>query len=80
MVLHTEKSLKKILTYSGFKKIKIKYIQRYGFANHLGWFLTRKPGGHEYFKKYSNKIIEADYEQFLIENRQTDTLIGIGEN
>ena len=80
LVLHTEKSLKKVLMSSGFKKIKIKYIQRYGYANHLGWFLNKKPGGHEYFKKYSDKKTEDNYIQSLIEKKQTDTLIAIGEN
>jgi len=80
LVLHTEKSLKKVLISSGFKKVKIKYVQRYGYANHLGWFLTKRPGGHEYFKKYSDKNTENSYAEHLIKRKQTDTLIGIGEN
>jgi hypothetical protein len=42
--------------------------------------LTRKPGGHEYFKKYSDKKTEDSYAQSLIKKKQTDTLIAIGEN
>ena len=51
LILHTYKSLKSILLKSGFKNIKIQYFQRYNFSNHLGWFLRRKPGGHNFLKK-----------------------------
>ena len=80
LILHTEKSLKKILTVSGFKKIKITYFQRYGYANHLGWLLTKKPGGHEHFKQYVSKKIDNDYRNSLIQCKKTDTLIAIAEN
>ena len=79
LILHTEKSLRKYLTLAGFKKIKIKYVQRYGFANHLGWFLKKKPGGHAFFKKYGSKKIDLSYIQNLVKDKQTDTLVGIGE-
>ena len=79
LILHTEKSLRKYLTLAGYKKIKIKYVQRYGYANHLGWFLKKQPGGHGFFKKYSNKKKELSYMQNLIKEKQTDTLIAIGE-
>lgn len=41
LILHTHNSLKKVLQQSGFKNIKIKYLQRYDLANHLGWFLKK---------------------------------------
>ena len=79
LVLHTEQSLRKILTTAGFKNIKINYFQRYGFTNHLGWYLRKKPGGHDYFNKYENKILDINYKRFLEKNKQADTLIAIAK-
>jgi len=79
LLLHTEKSLKKVLKVSGFKNIRVHYFQTYGYANHLGWLLTKKPGGHEYFKKYVDKKFDRYYRNYLIRRKQTDTLIAIAE-
>ncbi len=79
LVLHTYKSLKTVLSKSGFKKINIYYYQRHGFSNHLGWFLKRKPGGQNFYEK----IISDKLDNFYIENLkklgQTDTLVAIAE-
>tara|TARA_B100000579_G_scaffold420009_1_gene419238 strand:+ start:4842 stop:5783 length:942 start_codon:yes stop_codon:yes gene_type:complete len=79
LILHTEESLKKILKASGFKNIRVHYFQQYGYANHLGWLLLKKPGGHEYFKKYVDKKFDQNYRNYLIRRKQTDTLIAIAE-
>ena len=75
LILHTYASLKKILSKAGFKKIKINYFQRYGFDNHLGWFVRRKPGGHKFFKQYNSDILNSNYSNNLIKLKKTDTLI-----
>jgi len=80
LILHTENSLRKILKFSGFKKINIKYYQRYNFSNHLGWFIKGIPGGHDFYKKISDKKINKDYSDYLIRNKSTDTLIAIASN
>jgi len=80
LVLHTAKSLKKILSASGFKKIKISHFQRYGYANHIGWLLNKKPGGHEYFGKDINKRLNKAYKKYLTKSELADTLIAIAEN
>ncbi len=80
LVLHTEKSLKKVLSVSGFKKIKISHFQRYGYANHMGWLLNKKPGGHEYFGKDIDKRLDNFYKRHLIKTKQADTLIAIAKN
>ena len=80
LILHTENSLRKILEFSGFKKINIKYYQRYNFSNHLGWFIKRIPGGHDLYKNISDKKINKDYSDYLIRNKSTDTLIAIASN
>ncbi len=79
LILHTFKSLKTILIKAGFKKIKIQYYQRYNFSNHLGWFLKRKPGGHNFFRKIVTKKLNDAYCENLKKLRQTDTLIVIAE-
>ena len=80
LILHTENSLRKILKVSGFKKINIKYYQRYNFSNHLGWFIKRMPGGHDSYKNISDAKINKEYSDYLIRRKSTDTLIAIASN
>ena len=77
LILHTEKSLKKILIKSGFKKVKIIFFQRYGLDNHLGWILNDKPGGHIKYKTIFNDRINNEYKSKLIKMKRSDTLIAI---
>jgi SAM-dependent methyltransferase len=79
LILHNEFSLRKVLKKSGFKKIQIKYFQRYNFNNHLGWFIKKIPGGHNFYQSiFDNKVIN-DYSNFLKRNKKTDTLIVIAK-
>jgi 2-polyprenyl-3-methyl-5-hydroxy-6-metoxy-1,4-benzoquinol methylase len=79
LILHTFKSLKTVLSKSGFKNINIQYYQRYNFSNHLGWFLMRKPGGHYFYKKIISDNLNSTYCENLVKLGQTDTLIAIAE-
>ena len=79
LILHTYKSLKSILLKSGFKNVKIQYYQRYNFSNHLGWFLKRKPGGHNFYKEVVSDSLNSSYCENLKRLGQTDTLIAIAE-
>ena len=79
LVLHTLNSLKTILLKSGFRKINIQFYQRYNFANHLGWFIKKKPGGHEFFKNLTNDKLNQSYKNNLERLGQTDTLIAVAE-
>ena len=79
LILHTYKSLKSILLKSGFKNINIQYYQRYNFSNHLGWFLKRKPGGHNFYKETVSDKLNLSYCENLKKLGQTDTLIAIAE-
>ena len=79
LILHTFYSLKTILKQVGFRNIKINYFQRYGFDNHLGWFIKKKPGGHEFFKDYNSKHLNYNYIQNLIKIKKTDTLIAVAK-
>ena len=79
LILHTYKSLKSILSKAGFKNINIQYFQRYGFSNHLGWFLRQKPGGHNIYKEVISDKLNLSYCENLKRLGQTDTLIAIAE-
>ena len=79
LILHTCKSLKTVLIKAGFKKINIQFYQRHNFSNHLGWFLKRKPDGHNIYKKIVNKKLNQSYCENLKELGQTDSLIAVAE-
>ena len=79
LILHTYKSLKTILTKSGFKNINIQFYQRYNFSNHLGWFLKREPGGHNVYRKIISDELNQSYCENLKKLGQTDTLIATAE-
>ncbi len=80
LILHTYDSLNTIITKAGFKNIKIQYYQRYNFSNHLGWFLKRQPGGHNFYKNIVSEKLNISYCENLIRLGQTDTLIATAEN
>lgn len=79
LVLHTKESLKKIILKSGFKKVNIQYYQRYNFANHLGWLIKKKPGGHMFYNNIVSDQLNQSYAENLKKLCQTDTLIAIAE-
>tara|TARA_B100000787_G_scaffold167569_1_gene154596 strand:+ start:46 stop:993 length:948 start_codon:yes stop_codon:yes gene_type:complete len=79
LVLHTKYSLISFLKKAGFKKIKISFSQRYGFTNHLNWFLHKKPGGHDLFDNIYNEKFDQNYKNHLENNELTDTIIAIAE-
>jgi SAM-dependent methyltransferase len=74
LILHTEKSLVNLLNSIGFSNIKIEYYQRYNIFNHLQWLHAGKPGGHKNSSFEDNELI-LSYNNFLIKNKMTDTLI-----
>ncbi len=75
LVLHTKKSLKKVLVSSGFKNINVKFFQRYGLDNHLGWILDGKPGGHVKYNKDISLKLNLNYKKNLEQKGYSDTLI-----
>ena len=79
LILHTYKSLKSILMKAGFKNINIQYYQRYNLSNHLGWFIKRKPGGHNFYRDMISDRSNLSYCDNLKRLGQTDTLIAIAE-
>jgi len=79
LILYTKETLIKILKLSGFKNIKLINFQRYDLNNHLGWFLTGKPNGHEIFKNIYDTKLKKAYIDYLYRTNQTDTLIAIAD-
>ena len=79
LILHTQKSLRTVLAKAGFKRINIFFYQRYNLSNHLGWFLKKKPGGHNYYNKFISEKLNLSYCENLKKIGQTDTLIAVAQ-
>lgn len=77
LILHTKQSLRKFIDIAGGKKNKIYFYQRYDLSNHFGWFIDRKPGGHDQHLLPSK--LNNEYKNYLIKIKKTDTLIAIIE-
>ena len=54
-------------------------IRLYNFSNHLGWYLKRKPGGHNFYKEIISDSLNLSYCENLKKLGQTDTLIAIAK-
>ncbi|PIW26397.1 MAG: hypothetical protein COW30_15100 [Rhodospirillales bacterium CG15_BIG_FIL_POST_REV_8_21_14_020_66_15] len=80
LVLHTEASVAAVLEAAGYGQIEIMRHQRYGFTNHLGWFLDGMPGGHERYAHFERSGFQAAYGDYLAELNATDTLIAVAES
>jgi 2-polyprenyl-3-methyl-5-hydroxy-6-metoxy-1,4-benzoquinol methylase len=76
LILHTKESLTKFACHSGLALIKIEGFQRYPISNHYHWLLDGKPGGHEVYSQLNKNSFHENYQDFLAELNQTDTLIG----
>ena len=74
LILHSEKSLLNLLNAVGFSSIDIKFYQRYNIFNHLFWLSNGAPGGHKKTKFKDSNLVDS-YNNFLINNKNTDTLI-----
>jgi len=77
LVLHTQESLKAILSDIGFKSVVTSGHQRYPLSNHLYWLGNGKPGGHEEWSFLNSAELDNAYTNMLMQNDQTDTLVAI---
>jgi 2-polyprenyl-3-methyl-5-hydroxy-6-metoxy-1,4-benzoquinol methylase len=79
LILHTEKSLTKFIKIAGYKKIEIKYFQRYNYLNHLHWLNNGQPNGNIILRQKYDKNIDKSYNKFLNEAKMTDTIYCIAK-
>ena len=79
MILHTQESLRKFLSVTGFNEIEVFGHQRYSMANHLGWLACGLPGGQKLFAANGGgeSEMEVQYKDLLISNDKTDTIMAI---
>ena len=80
MILHTKDSLNAFLSATGFCDIEVFGYQRYPMTNHLGWLATGLPGGQKSFPADGSEgLYQKFYEDLLIINDRTDTIIAIAK-
>lgn len=70
----SEKSLKILSEKSGFSSIKIKYYQRYGIDNMLGWLKDKKPKS-EIGKDFITETLNNVWKAQLIDNGLADYIV-----
>lgn len=70
----SEKSLKMLSEKSGFSSIKIKYYQRYGIDNMLGWLKDKKPKS-EIGKDFITETLNNVWKAQLIDNGLADYIV-----
>ena len=75
LILHTKGSLQRILEEAGFTNIKVEGFQRYPLANHLYWLRYGAPGGHKEWSNLVDDELHEQYQNFLLNIDETDTLI-----
>lgn len=75
LFLFNKGSLLRIAKKAGLKVNYVKHVQRYGIANHLGWWLNKKPNGHNDLKKWDIPFLNRIYEKILASLNATDTVI-----
>lgn len=77
LVLHTADSLRALIRNAGFAVLEIRYIQRYGLANHMYWLSRAQPGGHEAWRNFFSQELDTEYERCLGALRSTDSLLAV---
>jgi len=76
IILHTKKSMKTIFESCNYSSYKFGFFQRYPIANHIHWMNEGKPGGQNIYSFLNDPSLINTYDDFLIKNEWTDTLIG----
>lgn len=79
LILHTRRSLTRMLEEAGFTDICVKGFQRYPLANHLHWLAKDKPGGHMAWEVLRTPELDLAYGQMLAQMDRTDTLIATAQ-
>ena len=78
LILHSRASLAWFFRMAGLGAPVISGYQRYSFANHLGWLIKRRPGGHMGdLAVFDSDGLNGEYAKNLQRLDQTDTLIAV---
>lgn len=72
--IFNEDNLKQIANEVGFKKIEIKYFQRYGFENMLGWLKDKEPRADINLNSIS-KTMDAVFKSQCSDNKLADYIV-----
>lgn len=70
----SEKNLRMISEKCGFKNIDIKYYQRYGIDNMLGWLKEKEPKS-EIKQKFITETLNNVWKAQLVDNRPADYIV-----
>lgn len=70
----SEKNLRMISEKCGFKNIDIKYYQRYGIDNMLGWLKEKEPKS-EIKQKFITETLNNVWKAQLVDNRLADYIV-----
>jgi len=73
-MLHSHRSLEKLVERCGYKIVENSGVQRYDLNNHLYWLSHGRPGGHEVWKDFSPIQTNEVYAKHLIGQELSDTL------
>jgi SAM-dependent methyltransferase len=79
-MLHSNSSLEKLLTRTGFEILVNTGIQRYSLNNHLYWLSMGKPGGHKVWENFVPLEIEERYSELLVSSELSDTIWLVAQN
>jgi len=79
LILHTKKSIARMLQESKMNDIKIEGVQRYPLSNHIHWIHHEKPGGHlKELSDLDSESLHQSYQESLDRIDATDTIIAYG--
>lgn len=68
------KSLRRIVEYAGLKVSIESQMQRYSFANTIGWLLNNKGGGQNIWTSFNDQKLNCEYERVLTESGIADSI------
>lgn len=72
--IFSHKNLEMIAKKAGFKKIEIKYFQRYGLDNFLGWIREKQPNS-EIHEKFITETLDSVWKSQLVEHNLADYIV-----
>lgn len=72
--IFSEEALKKMTEDSGFRNMKVKYFQRYGMRNLLGWLLKKEPCS-EIEGEYVTPVLDAVWKNECSRNGMADYIV-----